>query len=107
MMTESTAFDFFLPANYLIREECLGLRNEHYDSFFDITPIIEIHPWPTAICVDLQGSIVLWALSLSSCAQHVDMKQSGVRRTLTELADGGASADDYQLVRYWFMQPLV
>jgi hypothetical protein len=100
------AFDTFLPTNYLIREDCLRLVNNNFGLFFEVLPFVEVNPWPTAILIDPQGSIVLWAQSLCPWAEWVDMTYFGVRHTLTELADSGASCSDYQSIRYWFTRPL-
>lgn len=98
--------EFSLPTNYLIREDCLRLVNDHF-GLFEFLPFAEINPWPAPILIDPQGTIVLWAQALLPWTQWVDMTHSGVHRTLTELADSGATCTDYQLIRYWFMRPLV
>ncbi|CAF3461082.1 unnamed protein product [Fusarium graminearum] len=103
-----SAFDVFLPPNYLIREDCLGLVNQaSFGLFFEVLPFIEVHSWPTAILIDPEFTVVLWAQRIFPSSEWVDMTHDGVRRTLTELADSGASCAEYQMVIYWFMKPLV
>ncbi|CEI60588.1 hypothetical protein FVEN_g13003 [Fusarium venenatum] len=101
------AFSDFLPPNYLIREDCLRLVSDNYGLFFEVMSFIEVKPIPTAILTDPQGTVVLWTQNTFPWTEWVDMAHFGVRRTLTELADSGAFCDDYQMIRYWFMRPLV
>ncbi|KAG8671281.1 hypothetical protein FPOAC2_04612 [Fusarium poae] len=96
-----------LPTNYLMREDCIRLVNDHYDLFFEFLPFIEVGPKPTAILTDPQGTVVLWAQNTLPRTEWVDMTHFGVRRTLFELADSGAFCDEYQMIRYQFMPPFV